>query len=215
MSAHAFFSSSTLQLMNSMMSGWSALRMTIFAARRVLPPDLIVPADASAPRMKLTGPDAVPPPFRCSCDERMRERLMPAPEPPLKMVPSSRYQLRIASIWSSTARMKHADACCGTPLTPMLNHTGELNDARWWSSTNLSSSRNASASRSSTKYPSLVPQFAMVSTTRSMTWRSDHSRSAVPRVPRKYFWATMLVAFSDQLVGNSTSAWKNASPPSL
>ena len=24
--------------------------------------------------------------------------------------------------------MKHADACCGTPFTPMLNHTGELND---------------------------------------------------------------------------------------
>ena len=52
--------------MNSSTSGWSALRMTIFAARRVLPPDLIVPADASAPRMKLTGPLAVPPPFRCS-----------------------------------------------------------------------------------------------------------------------------------------------------
>ena len=33
-------------------------RTTIFAARRVLPPDLIVPADASAPRMKLTGPEA-------------------------------------------------------------------------------------------------------------------------------------------------------------
>ena len=37
----------------------------------------------------------------------------------------------------------------------------------------------------------------MVSTTRSTTWRSDVSRSGVPSVPRKYFWATMLVAFSD------------------
>src|SRR4026208_1026849 len=44
------------------MSGWSTSRTTIFAARRVLPPDLIVPAEASAPRMKLTGPLAVPPP---------------------------------------------------------------------------------------------------------------------------------------------------------
>src|SRR5450755_1103596 len=105
--------------------------MTILAARRVLPPDLIVPADASAPRMKLTGPDAVPPPFRCSCDERMPERLIPEPEPPLKIVPSSRYQLRTASIVSSTARMKHALACCGTPFTPMLNQTGLLNAARW------------------------------------------------------------------------------------
>src|SRR6476619_1746663 len=105
--------------------------MTIFAARRVLPPDLMVPADESAPRMKLTGPDAVPPPFSSSADDRMFDRLMPAPEPPLKIVPSSTYQLRIESIVSSTARMKHADACCGTPATPMLNHTGLLKAARW------------------------------------------------------------------------------------
>ena len=45
--------------------------MTIFAARRVLPPDLIVPALASAPRMKLTGPLAVPPPASGSFEERM------------------------------------------------------------------------------------------------------------------------------------------------
>ena len=80
--------------------------MTILAARRVLPPDLIVPAEASAPRMKLTGPDAVPPPCSSSALERIFDRLMPEPEPPLKMTPSSRYQLRIASIVSSTARMK-------------------------------------------------------------------------------------------------------------
>ena len=30
-----------------------------------------------------------------------------------------------------------------------------------------------------------------------MTWRSDDSRPGVPSVPRKYFWETMLVAFSD------------------
>src|SRR4051812_5433979 len=120
--------------------------MTILAARRVLPPDLIVPADASAPRMKLTGPDAVPPPFSNSCDERIFDRFVPAPEPPLKMIPSSRYQLRIPSIVSSTDRMKHADACCGTPFTPMLNHTGELKAARWWSNTYLSSAPNAPAS---------------------------------------------------------------------
>ncbi len=54
----AFSSSCALHQMNSSMSGCSMSRMTIFAARRVLPPDLIVPAEASAPRMKLTGPDA-------------------------------------------------------------------------------------------------------------------------------------------------------------
>ena len=39
---------------------------TIFAARRVAPPDLIVPADASAPRMNVTGPDEYPPTEICS-----------------------------------------------------------------------------------------------------------------------------------------------------
>src|SRR3954468_16884654 len=149
--ARALRSSMALHQMKSSTSGWSALRITILAARLVLPPDLIVPADASAPRMKLTGPDAVPPPLRCSRDDRMLDRLTPAPEPPLKITPSSRYQLRIESIVSSTERMKHALACCGTPRTPMLNHTGELNAARWCTRTYLSSSRNVSASPSSTK----------------------------------------------------------------
>ena len=54
----AFFSSLALHQMNSSMSGWSTSSTTIFAARRVLPPDLIVPADASAPRMNDTGPEA-------------------------------------------------------------------------------------------------------------------------------------------------------------
>src|SRR5688500_6385071 len=128
-SARALRSSTALHQMKSSMSGWSTLRMTILAARRVLPPDLMVPAEASAPRMKLTGPDAVPPPFSSSTDDRMFDRLMPDPEPPLKIVPSSTYQLRMESIWSSTWRMKQALPCCGTPGTPMLNHTGELNAA--------------------------------------------------------------------------------------
>src|SRR5690606_37052566 len=108
--ARAFCSSRLLHQMNSSMSGCSTSRMTILAARRVLPPDLMVPAEASAPRMKLTGPDAVPPPLRYSADARMRDRLTPAPEPPLKITPSSRYQLRIESMESSTDKMKQADA---------------------------------------------------------------------------------------------------------
>src|ERR1700709_1731857 len=113
-------------------------RTTIFAARRVAPPDLIVPADASAPRMKLTGPEAVPPEDSSSLEERMRERLMPEPDPPLKISPSSRYQLRIDSIWSSTARMKQALTCCGD-FVPTLNHTGELKLNIWCSSRKVSS----------------------------------------------------------------------------
>ena len=145
-STRALRSSMALHQMKSSMSGWSTSRMTILAARRVLPPDLIVPAEASAPRMKLTGPEAVPPPFSSSCEERMRERLTPAPDPPLKMMPSSVYQLRIESIESSTERMKQALACWGTPCTPMLNQTGELNAAFWWMMRCLSSSRKVSAS---------------------------------------------------------------------
>src|SRR5829696_2056688 len=188
--------------------------MTILAARRVLPPDLMVPAEESAPRMKLTGPDAVPPPLSSSTEERMRDRLTPAPEPPLKMTPSSRYQFRIESIESSTERMKQAEACWGTPLTPMLNHTGLLNAAFWVTSRCLSSSLKVSASASSTKEPPSTPQRVIVSATRSITCLSDLSRPRVPSVPRKYFWATMFVALSDQVVGNSTFFCSNATVPS-
>ena len=105
-STRTFPSSLALVATNSSMSGWSTSSTTIFAARRVAPPDLMVPALASAPRMNDTGPDAVPPEDSSSFDDRMRERLSPAPEPPLKISPSSRYQLRIDSIVSSTERMK-------------------------------------------------------------------------------------------------------------
>ena len=58
--------------------------------------------------MNDTGPEAVPPELSSSLDERIRDRFRPAPEPPLKMKPSSRYQFRIESIESSTERMKQA-----------------------------------------------------------------------------------------------------------
>src|SRR5262245_16890666 len=97
--------------MNSLMSGCSTLSTTILAARRVLPPDFMTPAEASAARMNETGPEAVPPPASRSFEERMRERLTPEPEPPLKITPSLRYQSRMESILSSTERMKHALHC--------------------------------------------------------------------------------------------------------
>src|SRR5512140_2555974 len=81
--------------MNSSTSGWSTSRTTILAARRVAPPDLIVPAEASAPRMNDTGPLAVPPDDSSSLLDRMRERFTPAPDPPLKIRPSSLYHSRI------------------------------------------------------------------------------------------------------------------------
>src|SRR5262245_39895368 len=103
------------------------LRMTIFAARRVLPPDLMAPANESKPRMNETGPDAVPPPFRCSRDERRLDRFDPVPDPYLKSIPSVLASERIEAIESCTLLMKHAEHCCRSPSTPTLNQTGELN----------------------------------------------------------------------------------------
>src|SRR5438309_8921066 len=213
--ARAFFSSFALHQMKSRTSGWSTLRTTILAARRVLPPDLMVPALASAPRMKDTGPLAVPPPPSDSFDDRSLDRLMPEPDPPLKMVPSSTYQLRMEDMWSSTARMKHALHCCGVSATPTLNHTGELKAAIWFTRRCVSSSAKTCASCSEAKYAFFRPQPVMVSTTRATSCRTEDSRCSVPRVPRKYFCATMFVAFCDHERGNSTSRCSKAFPPSL
>src|SRR4051812_22513153 len=148
--AAAFSSSLALHQMKSWMSGWSTSRTTILAARRVLPPDLIVPAQASAPRMKLTGPEARPPFDRCSCEERMLERLIPEPEPPRKIMPSLVFQSRIDSIVSCTLKMKQAEHC-GCSSKPTLNQTGLLKAASWWSRMCVSSAWKASASSSVAK----------------------------------------------------------------
>src|ERR671917_1315977 len=149
-SARILSSSRALVSMNSSMSGWSMSRTTILAARRVAPPDLMVPAEASAPRMKLTGPEAVPPEDSSSLEERMRERFRPAPEPPLKIMPSSLYQSRIDSMESSTDRMKQAETCWGC-LVPTLNQTGELKLNTWCRSIQASSCSKTSASPSPAK----------------------------------------------------------------
>src|SRR3954464_11902296 len=128
MRAQAFRSSSTLQLMNSTMSGCSALRMTIFAARRVLPPDLMTPANASKPFMNDTGPEAVPPPARRSREDRIADRFEPVPEPNLKSIPSVFARPRIDSIVSCTELMKQAEHC-GAFSNPQLNQTGLLKAA--------------------------------------------------------------------------------------
>src|ERR1700761_7232563 len=148
--AAALSSSLALHQMNSLMSGWSTLSTTIFAARRGLPPDLIVPAQESAPRMNDTGPLARPPFERGSSEPRMCERLRPEPEPPRKIMPSRVFQSRIDSIVSSTDRMKQAEHC-GCSSKPTLNQTGELNAASWLSRMYVSSASNASPSSTDAK----------------------------------------------------------------
>src|SRR6186997_1212771 len=104
--------------------------MTILAARRVLPPDLMTPANASYPFMNDTGPEAVPPPASSSFAERIGERFVPVPEPNLNSMPSVRASVRIESIVSCTELMKQAEHC-GAFSKPQLNHTGLLKAAFW------------------------------------------------------------------------------------
>src|SRR5216117_540946 len=104
--------------------------MTIFAARRVLPPDLITPANASKPFMKETGPEAIPPPESCSFEDRIGDKLLPVPEPHLNSMPSVLVNSRMEDIVSSTELMKHAEHC-GFSSTPQLNQTGELKAIIW------------------------------------------------------------------------------------
>jgi hypothetical protein len=78
--------------------------------------------------MNETGPLAVPPPARCSFDERMDDKLLPVPDPNLKSMPSVRASVRIESIVSWTELMKHAEHC-GALSKPQLNQTGLLKAA--------------------------------------------------------------------------------------
>ena len=111
MRVNALASSEALHSMNSTMSGWSTLRMAILAARRVLPPLLMTPAKASRPRIKLSGPLAVPPPVTGSRLERSELKLVPVPDPYLKSMASVRARSMIPSIESSTELMKQAEHC--------------------------------------------------------------------------------------------------------
>src|SRR5690349_12717806 len=124
--------------MNSTISGWLTFRMTIFAARRVLPPDLITPAKASKPFMKDTGPEAVPPPDNVSLEERIGDRLLPVPDPHLNSMPSVFARSRMDPMVSWTELMKQAEHW-GLVSTPQLNQTGELKAIIWFTSRCVSS----------------------------------------------------------------------------
>src|SRR4051812_18642701 len=100
--------------------------------------------------MKETGPEARPPFESCSFEERIRDRLIPDPEPPRKIMPSLVFQSRIDSIVSSTDKMKQAEHC-GCSSKPTLNQTGELKAAIWWRRMWVSSSSKADASSSEEK----------------------------------------------------------------
>ena len=64
---------------------------------------------------------------------------------------SSPIRTRPSGVLTGASYGWHALACCGTPRTPMLNQTGELNAARWSKRMNFNSLRNAAPSASSRK----------------------------------------------------------------
>src|SRR5664279_6450789 len=111
--------------------------------------------------MKLTGPEAIPPPDKVSRLPRKVEKFVPVPEPHLNSMPSVCVNPMIDSMLSWTELMKHAEHC-GLACTPTLNHTGELkaifcSTSRW-----VRSSRNASREAVFAKYPPSSPHFTMV-----------------------------------------------------
>ncbi len=107
----AFSSSRTFQFTNFSMSGCSASRITIFAARRVVPPDLVAPAARSRISRKDMRPEEVPPPERRSPSARSVEKLVPVPEPNLKSRISrcTAPAMSIRSSWIDW--MKQAESC--------------------------------------------------------------------------------------------------------
>src|SRR6185436_712162 len=177
--------------------------MTILAARRVLPPDLMTPANASYPFMNETGPEAVPPPASSSFEDRIGDRFVPVPDPNLNSIPSVRASVRIESMVSSTELMKQAEHC-GAFSKPQLNQTGLLKAACWCTSKYFRSSLKADSAASDAKYFCLRAHSVMVLTTRPMSCFTERSRSGEPTCPRKYFETTILVDCCDQAFGIST-----------
>src|SRR6202167_2098714 len=110
--------------------------MTIFAARRVFPPLLITPAKASKPFMKLTGPEAMPPPESDSRLPRSEEKFVPVPDPHLKSIPSVLARFMIESMLSWTELMKQAEHC-GLACTRPWHQRGDLQQSFSWEHTGV------------------------------------------------------------------------------
>ncbi len=117
--------------------------------------------------MKLSGPEAVPPPESPSVEERSVERLVPVPDPHLNSMPSVLARVRMESSESLMELIKQAEhwgyeypvrpnstrpssrfqcqlaaSDSGSMRSqPTLNHTGELKAAYCRSSRKVSSSK--------------------------------------------------------------------------
>src|SRR6476659_9024151 len=100
--------------------------------------------------MKLTGPEAMPPPVILALELRIVDRLEPAPEPNLKSMASVLARSMIEDMLSWTELMKQAEHC-GFASMPTLNQTGELKLIFWWTSRWVSSALKVARSSSVAK----------------------------------------------------------------
>ncbi|VVB56743.1 Uncharacterised protein [uncultured archaeon] len=105
-------SSLTFQLMNSSTSGWSMSTITILAARRVVPPDLMAPAARSKIFKNDIRPDERPPPDRGSPAERKEEKFVPVPEPNLNSRASRVTKSKMPPSDTKSSRMDWMKQAC-------------------------------------------------------------------------------------------------------
>ena len=181
------------------MSGWSTSSTTILAARRVLPPRL----DRAGPRVGAAherhgpgGQAALGELLLGGADLRevdARARAA-AEDHALLGVPGEDRLHRVLD------REDEAGRALRLSSKPTLNQTGELKAASWLTRMWLSSASNASASSATRSSGPRGPSSAIVPATRPTICLTECSRCGVPSWPRKYFCATMLVAFCDQLL---------------
>ncbi len=108
-----FCSSTTFQLTKASMSGWSASTITIFAARLVVPPDLIAPAARSPMRRNPISPDERPPPESASPSPRRLEKLVPVPEPYLKSRASRTHRSMMPPSFTRSSEQDWMKQACG------------------------------------------------------------------------------------------------------
>ena len=95
------------------MSGWSTSTTTIFAARRVVPPDLIAPAARSPILRNDISPEERPPPESRSPSPRSAEKFEPVPEPYLNRRASRTHRSMMPPSLTRSSRTPWMKQACG------------------------------------------------------------------------------------------------------